>query len=103
MSADSNAEPKSPEKLTPTDRLCPMLSIAVAIATPGTPFTATPCQGIRCALFIPMNDPSGNMVGGGCAITAIPQVLDGHAGNVGGMLKVLASRAKIGLAPGTLV
>lgn len=96
----------APAKLSPTDRLCPFLSIAGAIAPDPSgaraPFTALPCQGIRCALFLPTQDAEGNVVGGGCALTALPMVLDAHAGQVGGVLKVLSSRAKIGLAPGIM-
>lgn len=65
---------------------CPILSVAtVELPKPNAILVGdqkkqpepqfVPCLGKNCALFCPVHDDKGNVVGGGCAIALIPQAL----------------------------
>lgn len=65
---------------------CPILSIAtVELPKPGALLVGdqkkppepqfVPCLGKSCALFCPVHDAQGNVVGGGCALALMPQAL----------------------------
>jgi len=76
-----NLKPTAP----PAPKICPILSVAtiqapqkVLTSTPQpSSFQMVPCQGDRCGFWVPLVDPSGKVLGGGCAATFIPQVLIG--------------------------
>lgn len=65
---------------------CPLLSIAtVELPKPNSILVGdakkppepqfVPCLGKSCALFCPVHDEAGNVVGGGCAFALLPQAL----------------------------
>ena len=65
-------------------QVCPIMSIAtIELPKPGAilvggqkPQTEpqfVQCVGKACALFCPLHDEQGNLVGGGCALALIPQ------------------------------
>lgn len=105
-----NETPEAPKPIEPTARICMMLTLASAL-TPSPVIGAgrtgsiagVPCQGPACAWFLPMTAPDGTVVGGGCAVAAVPSILSQHADAVTRILTVLGSRAKISPAPGIQV
>lgn len=65
---------------------CPILSVAtVELPKPNAILVGeqrkppepqfVPCLGKNCALFCPVHDEKGNVIGGGCAIALLPQAL----------------------------
>ena len=65
----------------PLMKICPLLSMA-SLSKPVSALVgadgqkqepeATVCQGPLCALYLPMNDAKGNLIGGGCALALFP-------------------------------
>ena len=65
-------------------QVCPIMSIAtIELPKPGSILVGdqkkppepqfVQCVGKACALFCPLHDEQGNLVGGGCALALIPQ------------------------------
>lgn len=64
-----------------TEKMCPILSVAtlskVSMLHPGPGSTpkspeAAPCQGDRCAWFVPITDSTGKVIDGSCAAALLP-------------------------------
>ena len=67
-------------------QVCPIMSIAtIELPKPGAILIGdqkkppepqfVQCVGKACALFCPLHDEQGNLVGGGCAFNLMPQAL----------------------------
>lgn len=65
-------------------QVCPIMSVAtIELPKPGAILVGgkapepqfVQCVGKACALFCPLHDDQGNVVGGGCAFTLIPQAV----------------------------